>query len=247
MPVLRSHLDDSDYRHGVRDMLANALGIAAWGLGPGDRRGDGARRPERAAGAVDDPDGVRRQRAAGVVALAGRRRADVGGVRCGLLRQPALRDRQRATARLLRTPGAAAARVAGLVLGRREPHRPPASRSTAAARAGTGPLFRRRCDHDLADLADLLDRLRFVVRPDSLALGPGFCWNAGHAGTDLRTARRPQYLGGGAGRGAGGGGRHGLPLKLNILVAIAAAVCAGLLVQQTEKLRDRWTEPESRR
>ena len=40
---------------------------------------------------------------------------------------------------------------------------------------------------------------------------------------------------------------HGLPLKLNILAAIAAAVCAGLLVQQTEKLRDRWTEPQSRR
>ena len=35
MPVLRSHLDDSDFRHGVRDMLADACGIAAWGLGPG--------------------------------------------------------------------------------------------------------------------------------------------------------------------------------------------------------------------
>ena len=58
--------------------------------------------------------------------------------------------------------------------------------------------------------------------------GAGLRRHAGHARPDLRPDARPQHLDGGwwsPGRRGGGGLR--LPLKLNIVVAIAAAVAAG--------------------
>ena len=139
---------------GSRDMSSISLGIAR--LGPGHRRGDGQERAVDAAGAADDLHGVRRQRATRRAAADRRRRAAVGDLGRRLLRQPALRDLQRAVASVLHAPAAAPAALLRLFRGRhelRDVHEAlPASRATARGRSpislggGVDQLVRRgRC------------------------------------------------------------------------------------------------------
>ena len=93
----RALLRDAHFRRGAGDMLAFGPGLAAWGVVTG-------------VAMVQSGLGVwlsvlmslivyRGQRAARLAAADRQRRADVGDLGLGLLRQPALRDLQRAVAR----------------------------------------------------------------------------------------------------------------------------------------------------
>ena len=165
MPALRSHLDDSDFRHGVRDMLAYAPGIAAWGLVTGMAMVQaGLSVPLALLMTLAVYAGSAQLASLPLLAAGAPMWVVCAAAFCVNLRfviySAQLRVYCEHLAPLRRVVLASFSADMNLI---------------AFLRAGTGPLFRRRCDHDLADLADLLDRRHSVVRPDSLALGPGFC------------------------------------------------------------------------
>ena len=176
-------------------------------VGPGDRRGDDAERPRRRPVDPDEPDGLRRQRAARVAAAARERCADVGDLGLGVLRQPALLDLQLAVARPPRPPAATAPPRARLPPRRSQPRRlPEGVARPRRAPDRPGALRRRRRGGGVDGVAGVVARRHRALVAGSAQLGPRQRRHAVDARHRLFAPQRPHRVGRRDRLGGGGGG-----------------------------------------
>ena len=176
-------------------------------MGHRHRRGDDAKRPRRRPVAADVAHRLRRQRPARGAAADRKRRADVGDLGLGLLRQPALRHLQLAVAGPYRPPAAPPPARPRLPARRPQPGGVPEGLAGRRPRDRPGALRRRRRGRGLADLADDVVRRHLPVVAGAARVGPGLRRHAVDARHRLLAAQRPHRLGRGDGLRGGGGRR----------------------------------------
>ena len=245
MPALRSHLDDPDFRHGVRDMLAYAPGIAAWGLVTGMAMVQaGLSVPLALLMTLTVYAGSAQLASLPLLAAGAPMWVVCAAAFCVNLRfviySAQLRVYFEHLAPLRRVLPASFSADMNLITFLRAYPRP--QREPGQVRYFVGGAITIWLTWQTCSIAGILLSGLIPVH-----------WGLGFAGTLAMLGLTYGLLGDRSTWVAAlvaalaAVAAYGLPLKLNILVAIAAAVCAGLLAQQTEKLRDRWTEPESRR
>lgn len=227
----KSIVKDPFFWLGAKEMSGTALGIAAWGLVTGVAMVKSGLSVPLAL--LMGFTAYARQRPTGRSAPDCRGRAAVGGLVHGNLREPALCDFVEHVAKLFLAPEPAPSFDGGLLQRRRdfcELHAP-LPRCQTAARA-IALLLGRRSDQ-LGGLADSIDAGYFLADQIPLSWGLGFAGVLALLGVLLSMLNdRATWVASVVACTAAVA--FALPLKLNILVAIAAAVAAGLMTEQLQ-------------